>query len=249
MISTSEQGPVTVLRLEHGKVNPQDAELLEALRAEVSALAARGAPPLVVTGAGRAFSAGVDLTRFLDGGTAYLERLLPALSGAFVALFGYPGATVAAVNGAAIAGGCILAAACDRRIVAEGARIGASELKVGVAFPAAAVEVLRHACGDRTEEVVLTGALYAGAEAVRVGLAHEVVPPDGLLDRAVAVAGELASGPAEPYRLAKEQLRRPVMARIAADAEVLDPRVREVWASEETARTVRAYLDATVKRS
>lgn len=248
MISIERDGAVAVLRMEHGKVNAQDAELLAAVSEGVDELAGGGAPPLVITGAGRAFSAGVDLNRFLEGGPAYVDRLIPALTGAFEAVFTYPGPTVAAVNGAAIAGGCILACACDRRLLAAGARIGASELLVGVAFPVAAVEILRHACGDHAEEVILTGRLYEGEGAVATGIGHEVVDPDALEARAREVAAELGAAAHAPFRLAKAQLRRPVLERIATDGPRVDAEVTALWASEETAATVRAYLERTVRR-
>ena len=239
-VALDRTGPVAVLRLQQGKVNAMDLELLGDLAGAVGDLAGHGAPPVVITGEGRAFSAGVDLNAFLEGGAAYAGALVPALSGAFEAVFTYPGPVVAAVNGAARAGGAILAAACDRRFLAAGARIGATELTVGVAFPAAAIEVLRYACGDHLEEVVLGAALYEGEAAVAVGLADEVVDPAALLDRAAEVASGLGGLAAEAYRLAKEQLRRPTVERMAADGPRLDGRVTAVWADEKTAAAVRA---------
>ena len=69
---------------------------------------------------------------------------------------------MAAINGAAIAGGCVLACACDRRLISPEAQIGASEVRVGVPFPVAALEVMRYACGDHAEEVLLGGRTYRG---------------------------------------------------------------------------------------
>jgi enoyl-CoA hydratase/carnithine racemase len=196
----------------------------------------------VLTAAGRVFSAGVDLRRVLDGGREYVERLIPALGSALGRLFAYPLPVVAAVNGAAVAGGCILACACDRRLLAEGARIGASELLVGVPFPVSALEILRWACGDRTEEVALTGSLYESDGALSVGLAHDVVPPPELLDRAVSQAGTLGDIPAETFRLAKAQLRHHVLERIAAAAPRVDPEVCAVWSSASTMASIRDQM-------
>ena len=123
-IRALQTGPVTVqvLTLSSGRVNALDVEVLEELTGAVRELQSSGAGALVVTGAGKVFSAGVDLNRVLQGGADYTDRLIPALSDAFDALFCYPGPTVAAINGAAIAGGCVLACACDRRLISPDAQ-------------------------------------------------------------------------------------------------------------------------------
>jgi enoyl-CoA hydratase len=243
VIDVGRQGPVAVVRLDRGKVNALDDEMLTAFDECLDTVERSDARAVVLTAAGRVFSAGVDLRRVLDGGPEYLDRLIPALGSALGRLFAYPLPVVAAVNGAAVAGGCILACACDRRILAEGARIGASELLVGVPFPVSALEILRWACGDHTEEVVMTGTLYGSSEALTVGLAHEVVPPDELLDRAVAAAGALGTVPADTFRLTKAQLRRPALERMAADSPVVDPEVRSVWSAPQTTASIRAQLE------
>lgn len=244
MIDLEHHGSVTVLRLDHGKVHALDVVLLGELIDALDAVEGSGARALVFTGTGRVFCAGVDLQQVLDGGADYLERFIPLLISAFDRLFSYPLPVVAAVNGAAVAGGCVLACACDRRILVEGGRIGASELIVGVPFPVSALEILRWACGDKTEEVVLTGRLYGSDVASSVGLAHEIVAADSLLERALAVAGELGALSPGAFRLAKEQLRRPAVERMAADSPTVDPEVRALWSSTPT----RASIDAQVQR-
>ena len=115
------------------------------------------------------------MSEVLDNEKSRTGVLLDALNTALVRLFRFPKPTVAAINGPAIAGGCILACACDKRLIAEGARIGATELKVGVSFPVFAVELLRHACGERAEQLMFDAALLDADEARRRGLAHQVV--------------------------------------------------------------------------
>src|ERR1700758_4851747 len=187
MIEIQTVGTVQVLTFSSGRVNAQDVELLQDLTGALGELKRSGAGALVITGAGRAFSAGVDLNRVVDGGLDYTDRLVPALSEAFEAMFCYPGPTVAAINGAAIAGGCVLACACDRRLITPDAKIGASEVRVGVPFPVAALEVMRYACGRHAEEVLLGGGVYRGDDAVSRGLAHRVVADD-LREAALAEA-------------------------------------------------------------
>jgi enoyl-CoA hydratase len=239
-------GAVRVLALSSGRVNALDVELLEELTRAIGDLARSGPDALVVTGAGRVFSAGVDLSRVVEGGAGYTDRLIPALSGAFEALFCYPAPTVAAINGAAIAGGCVLACACDRRLISPEAQIGASEVRVGVPFPVAALEVMRYACGDRAEEALLGGGLYRGAEAIANGLAHRVVA-ENLVDAAVAEASDLSDVPADAYRHTKAQLRAPSLARMSA-ARDTDGEVRRLWGADQTQRRIAAYLEGLRRR-
>jgi enoyl-CoA hydratase/carnithine racemase len=223
-----------------------DVELLEELTNAVSELESSGGAPLVVTGAGRVFCAGVDLDPVLQGGAGYTDRLVPALSDAFDALFGYPGPTVAAINGAAIAGGCVLACTCDRRLISPDAQIGATEVRVGVPFPVAALEVVRYACGDRAEEVLLGGGTYRGAEAVARGLAHKVVA-EGLEEAAVAEASDLGDIPAEAYRHTKAQLRAPIVARIRQGGDI-DDEVRRMWGADQTRQHIAAAIERMRRR-
>lgn len=243
MIDVSRHGSVDVVELQNGKVNALDADLLQELVSALRRIEGSDARAVVVTGAGRAFSAGLDLQAIVDGGADYLDRLIPNLIASFDLLFAFALPVVAAVNGAAVAGGCILACACDRRILAEGARIGASELLVGVPFPVSALELLRWACGDRTEEVAFGGKLYASGEALSVGLAHEVVPSSDLLTRAVAAGEALGAIPTDAFRLAKTQLRRPTVERVAAYSPVFDPEVKALWSAPETTARLRAQLE------
>lgn len=246
MIEIQNVGAVQVLTLSSGRVNAQDVELLDELTAAVLELQRSGDGPLVLTGAGRAFSAGVDLNRVVDGGSAYTDQLVPALSNAFNALFEFPRPTVAAINGAAIAGGCILACACDRRLISPNAQIGASEVRVGVAFPVAALEVMRYACGDHAEEVLLGGRVYKAEDAVAHRLAHRVVS-DELVEAAVAEAADLGSIPLGAYSQTKAQLRAPTVARIRAGA-AIDDEVRQMWGADQTLQRLADYVESLRRR-
>src|SRR3984957_18620587 len=133
MLETEDRSGVTVLRLQHGKVNALDTELLRAITAAMGDLDPASA--VVITGAGSAFSAGVHLRRIFDGGQPSVLEFLPALTEMFRAVFDHPGPVVAAVNGHAIAGGCVLAAACPVRLMA-GRPVGPGRPGAGGAVPA-----------------------------------------------------------------------------------------------------------------
>jgi enoyl-CoA hydratase/carnithine racemase len=247
MIEVERNGAVTVLRLAHGKVNALDTELLVALRTELAPL--MGAPGAVVlTGAGSAFSAGADLFRVAEGGDAYLAGFLPSLFGALDDLFRFPRPLVAAVNGHAIAGGCVLAQTADLRLMAAGrGRIGVPELLVGVAFPAVAIEVMRHATGGRgLQELALGGGTYEPEEALRRGLVDEVVDPERLLEEAVARAERMAAIPERAFAHAKSQIRGPALERLTRVAAGVDAEAAAIWESPEARSAVREYLTRTL---
>lgn len=239
MIETIEHGEVAVLELHRGPVNALDLELLIGLPQALAAV--DWAAAVVLTGAGRCFSAGVDLKRIVDDGPAYVAEFLPALSAAALALFDHPRPVVAAVNGHALAGGCVLAAACDLRLMSSGT-IGLTELVAGVPFPTVPLEIMRHAAGAALDRLVLTAHRLDPAEAHAIGLVDEIVGADNLLGTALRRAGELAAAPPAVYALAKEQLRRPARERIAARREADDQRVAALWSAPETREALREFL-------
>jgi len=242
MLITEERDDVAVLRIEHGRVGALDVELLDALTEAVSA----SDRALVITGTGSSFSAGVDLRRILEGRRPYTEALLTALSRTYRAVFDHPRPTVAAVNGHAIAGGCVLALACDLRLM-SGGRIGLTELAVGVPFPTTALEVVQHALGPRTGRVLLGGQLEDREHALAMGMVDELTEPGELVPRAVALAAELAARSPEAYRLAKVQLHRQANAAIESTAGG-DAAVLAGWASDDTRLRIEAALAALSRR-
>ncbi|UBU09257.1 enoyl-CoA hydratase/isomerase family protein [Nonomuraea gerenzanensis] len=245
MIETADHGGIAVLTLANGPVNTLDLELLTAVPEVLESVA--GARAVVLTGAGRAFSAGVDLKRIVDGGSEYVERFLPALSSAALALFGHPKPVVAAVNGHALAGGCVLAAACDVRLM-SGGTIGLTELAAGVPFPTVPLEIMRHAVGPALDTMVLGAGRLPAGRAVEIGLVHEVVEPDRLLAEALRHAEGLCAVPSEVYAFSKRQLHTPALERVRDFQAADDPEVVRMWSSEHTMATLRGYL-ASLRRA
>src|SRR5262245_23776931 len=137
MIEREERGAVTILRMVRGKGNALNLELVAALLDALDGLESSAARAGVLTGQGGIFGAGVDLPALAEGGPGYVRQFLPLLGRLFERLATFPMPMVAAVNGHAIAGGAILMAACDQRLLAKGsARVGLTEVRVGVVFPA-----------------------------------------------------------------------------------------------------------------
>ena len=250
MIERQDHDGIRVLRLAHGKVSAMDIELGEALIAELKAAADDPVRGVVVTGTGSSFSAGVDLFRLIKDGPDYGKRFLPVLDTMLRDALTFPKPLVAAVNGHAIAGGCILTAACDRRIMAEGnGRIGVPELVVGVPFPALPLQIVAARIADATfRNLVLTGRTVQVDEAVSLGLIDEKCLPEQLIDRAVSAANQLAAIPAGAFALTKEAFTTLILDRAACLSD-LNARVLHAWMQPQTYDTIRRYLEKTVRKS
>lgn len=229
---------VTTVRFDHPPVNALDLDLLDAVVATMHSIDG----PVVITGAGKCFSAGVDLRAIIDGGSEYTDRFVTALSEAFLAVFDHPAPVVAAINGHAIAGGCVFAMCADLRLMSAGT-IGLTELAVGVPFPVAALEICRYAMGTSAARAALQAKTIDVETALAQGWVDEVVPSSDLLTRATAIAGERGQHSADAYASTKEQLHRPTRAAIDAGAPT-DEKVRASWISDETRRRIVSFLEA-----
>ena len=217
MIAHALNDGIAVLTMRHGKANALDIEFCNALTARFAALRDSEARAIVLSGQGGIFSAGVDLRRLSEGGADYIRTFLPALHRLYDSVFFHPKPVVAAINGHAIAGGAILAACADRRIMARGAgRIGVTELLVGVPFPALAFEILRFAAPARyLPEFTLSGATYPTDAALERGWIDELAELEELLQDAIAVATEMAELSPPAFAATKRQIRAQVAERYA----------------------------------
>jgi len=248
VIEWAEVDGVAVLTLARPPVNALDVELCTAVAEGLRGPHVDGVRAVGLTGAGRAFSAGVDLRAVASGGAEYPRRLLPALTDTFRTAFTLPVPMVAAVNGHAIAGGCVLAACADVVLMGEG-RIGLPEVRVGVPFPRAAVEVVRHAIGDTgARRLMLDAETMPAAEAVALGLVDRVVAAADLQAAALAAAAELADRiPADTFAHTKAQLRRDAVARIHDHADE-DVAATELWVERVRDGRIARYLEAVTGR-
>ncbi len=237
-------GPVAILKLENGKANsisPLFLERLERLLAEIG-----DARAAVMIGQGSAFSAGLDLPALVELDRAAMRSFILRFDAAMLRVFELPVPLVAAVNGHAVAGGCVLALQADVRIGADReARIGLNETQLGIGLPAVVLETLRSQVpGPSLSALALEGRLVSPREALRLGLLHEVVPEAELLPQAMRRAEALAALPPAGVRMVKASLRREVAAAARAAEESEAERWLDTWFAEES----RARLREAVAR-
>jgi enoyl-CoA hydratase len=251
MIELTHHGTVTALRMAHGKANALDLEFCEALTAQLDECErSPSTSALVLIGSGRMFSAGVDLLRLVDGGAPYVRVFLPAVNRLFQRLFVFSKPLVTAVNGHAIAGGCVMASTGDARLMArDSGRIGIPELLVGVPFPVVPLEIMRFAAPvQHLQTLAYRGVTLAADEALERGLIDGVADPERLLDEAITAAQSLAALPASAFRLTKAQLREPALQRMNARA-TIDAEIQDVWATDRTLAIIRDYIARTFKKT
>lgn len=192
-----------------------------ALSSEVARLAADDSLRVVVlTGAGAAFCAGGDLGmidartaagRADPGGAARVrnQQEMEAFYRLFLGIRDLPCPTVAAINGAAIGAGLCVALGCDLRIADERARLGLNFARLGIHPGMGATWTLPRLVGaSRAAELLYTGRIVDGAEAARIGLVNDAAPAGQALDRALALARELAASAPSVVRAAKRALAR-----------------------------------------
>ena len=248
MIDVAMDGDIAVVTMRHGKANALDIEFCEALAARFAELRGGKAKAVVLTGQGTIFSAGVDLKRLSAGGADYTRRFLPALHKLYDAVFFHAKPVVAALNGYAIAGGCVLACCADRRVMSAG-RIGVTELLVGVPFPALAFEIMRHATPPYFfSETILSGETFAPEVAAHRGLVNQAVEPAQLMQRAIAAAQELAALSPPAFAQTKKQIRAAVSERYAASGAVTDKAITDIWCAPATLGYIRDYVARTLTK-
>jgi enoyl-CoA hydratase/carnithine racemase len=160
-------------------------------------------------------------------------------------LFTFPKATIAAIIGHAVAGGCILALCCDYRYIAEGHKLmGVNEIKLGVPVPFPGDCMLRQIIADRhAREVMESGDFYPPEELSRIGLVDEVVPLEEVLSRSVKKASALGSFPSGAFAGIKANRVESVAARIRSNLSEKESNFIDLWYSQEARARLQAALE------
>ncbi|MBX2801564.1 MAG: enoyl-CoA hydratase/isomerase family protein [Myxococcales bacterium] len=202
-----------------------------------------GNEPVLLTGAGDAFSAGLNLKEVSGLQREGMAHFLGLLEEVIERLFLHPAPTVAAVNGHAIAGGALLAMACDHSIATTHpkARIGLNEVALGLVFPPKLLAFVRYTLPTSADEVVLGAGLHSPEQALRLGLVGEVT--EDPLAAARARLEVLAAHPRATYGRAKQDLRGTVMATDEEGQRRFLDEIVPMWASDELRQRIAAFLN------
>jgi enoyl-CoA hydratase len=219
-VSLAERDGVAVLTVDRPPANAMDLALLGDLVEAIEGVAAAVPPALVLAGREGFFSAGADLKAVPGYGPAEQRGMVDAINRMALGVYGLPCPVVCAVTGHAIAGGLVLALCGDHRVASTDGRYGLTEVKVGVPYPQAAIGVVRAELAPPAARVLALGnRLVDAAECMRLGAFDEALAPAEVLDRALAVARELAAMPADVYARTKAELRGATLAALRIEVE------------------------------
>jgi enoyl-CoA hydratase len=251
-VRLERHGPLVVLRLDKSRGNAIDEPMVEALGRAVDEIAAdhavRGV--LLASAHPKLFCPGLDLVTLVEYDRPAMERFFTRFEDATIALYSLRKPVVAAIGGAAVAGGCILALTADHRVLRRGSTIGLNEVRIGVPLPGWVITMLRTSTSPTAfARVGLLGQNFTDEEAREAGLVHEVLPAEGFATAAAARLEDLASRDPVALGTTKAWLRQPALRemedrRAERRAEFLD-----AWFSPATQENLRKMVDSLTRRS
>ena len=236
VLATKEKGIATVT-LQRGKVNALNEPMVEEIFDSFGNLETdTEVKSIIFTGSGKFFSFGFDVPEFMKYSKKDFISFMEKFTNLYTYLFHFPKPIVAALNGHTIAGGCMLATACDFRIMATGkGKISLNEITFGVPVFAGSAEMLRFCVGSRNAQSILySGAMYSAEEAFGLGLVDQVSSEDALLDDAVKVAQELAEKDSSAFTIIKKLLRKAVAEEMVKHEKDYILEFADIWYSENT---------------
>jgi len=247
-LKIEERDGVRVLRMQFGRANAMNTRMLDELAA---ALTAGDPQPTVLTGDGKIFSAGLDLVELDALDRDEFETFVTRFSRTMVQVLTTPFPLVAAVNGHAVAGGCVLALACDYRVGTQGEfKIGMNELTHGLPLPAVASEIPRGALTPQTyRTVVMSGVLMSPDTAQQIGILDMLADDAELaIDQACVLARQQGKS-LDAFAGVKGGVVAPVVNAIKELREPLDRRFIDIWFSDETSAARRETVDSLTNKN
>lgn len=242
---------VAVLRVDNPKVNALSTELLRQLEAAAVSLSTDPPGAVVVTGGDRIFAAGAEISEFrstedpaqvISHAEAELigQHFLRALN----AVAAIPRATIAAISGFALGGGCELALACDFRMASEKAKLGQPEILLGIIPGGGGTQRLARLVGpSKAKDLIFTGRQVRADEALAMGLVDAVVPHDELHERAEAWAAALAGGAVVAQGLAKRAIDHGLDLTLPGGLDLEQQLFADVFGTEDARIGVQSFIE------
>jgi Delta3-Delta2-enoyl-CoA isomerase len=240
-VSVSKENQVAEVTLCRGRVNALNEAVVDELKACFLDLEADADTRVVIlTGKGKFFSFGFDIPEFLDHSRESFTRYLTKFADLYTYLFLFPKPLIAALNGHTVAGACMLATACDHRVMVEGkAKISLNEVTFGSSVFAGAVEMLKACVGYAcAETILLSGAMFSAEDALHIGLIHEVAREDTLREDAMSMAAKFGKSDPQAFRSIKMLLRKPIAEQMVQREAASIKEFVDIWYSESTRKQI-----------
>jgi len=241
-IDRSIEDSIATIHLNRGKVNPVNEAMVDELKACFEELESDPiVKAVVLTGQGKFFSFGFDIPGFLDHSKDEFAQFLTKFADLYAHIFLYPKPVIAALNGHAIAGGGMIATACDYRLMVEGkAKISLNEITFGSSVFAGSVEMLKCCVGQKNAESVLySGAMFSADEALSLGLIHQKTTEDDLSEDTKKIAHDFAQRDSRAFESIKMLLRKPIAEQMTKTEKDSIREFVDIWYSENTWKLLR----------
>lgn len=233
---------VVVLTLNSPKVNALSTAMLRRIHEVISTAQVRDAHAIIITGGDRLFAAGAEISEF--GGPSEATTIGQQFHTTLNAVAALPGFTIAALSGYALGGGCELAMACDYRIASTKAVFGQPEILLGIIPGGGGTQRLPRLVGaSRAKELMMTGRQVKADEALRIGLADEVVEADQLMVRAHELAVTIAGGAAQASRIIKRVVDAGLNTTLEGGLQLELNAFTEVFGTQDSQIGVKSFLE------
>ena len=236
------EGGVAVVTLNNPKVNALSRAVLAELREAAEDLTANPPGAVVITGGERIFAAGADISEFGDAEQA--REITAGFHAALNAVAAIPRFVIAAVSGYALGGGCELALACDYRIAGERAAFGQPEVLLGIIPGGGGTQRLPRLIGaSKAKEMMISGRQVKAEEALRIGLADELVSTEALHERALSLAAEIARGAVQAQAMIKQAVDSGLDEPLAGSLQIERDLFEQVFHTADSQIGVRSFLE------
>ena len=232
---------VAVVRLDRPKMNALSVDLLDELRAAARDLTEDPPGAVVIWGGERIFAAGAEISEF--GGPEEAATIGAKFRAALDAVAAIPRATIAAITGYALGGGCELALACDFRFCAETAKLGQPEILLGIIPGGGGTQRLARLVGPaKAKDIIFTGRQVTAEEALAIGLVDRVVAGADVFDTAREYAASLARGAVVGQALAKDAIDRGLERELGVGLTLEQENFVEVFRTQDAKTGVASFL-------
>jgi 3,2-trans-enoyl-CoA isomerase len=228
---------IASLMLSRGKVNALNNEVVDQIRNALSSIEHDpDIKAVILTAQGNFFSFGFDIPEFLSYTKQQFTDYLNNFTCLYTYIFNYPKPVVAALNGHTIAGGCMLALACDHRVMVSGkAKISLNEIEFGSSVFAGSTEMLRfHVGSHNAAKILYSGAMYSAEEARETGMVDTVVEDSDLMETAMKIASELGDKDLPAFSSIKSLLRKTVAEEMKRHENDSIKEFVDIWYSDST---------------